>query len=192
VGEALRRLGVARAVVAGISMGGYVALEVLRARAERLAGLILMHTKATADTPEGRAARLAVARQVLADNSVDSLRPMATRMVSAESRAARPELVGRVERWIAEASPAGVAWAQEAMASRRDALGLLRAAGLPAMVVAGEDDPFSSLTEAEAMAEALGVGVDLEVLAGVGHLGPIESPSSLARAVRGFYWRAVG
>ncbi|MDR1394486.1 MAG: alpha/beta hydrolase [Bifidobacteriaceae bacterium] len=192
VATSLQELGVTRAVVAGVSMGGYVAMRLLMDHPELTVGLALMHTKATADSDDSVRARLNVAREVMRTGSVGSLRPMAGRMISAESAQAQPGLVERVEGWIGEASPAGVAWAEEAMASRQDSMALLRAAGLPSMVVAGELDPFSSLTDSEAMVTALGPRANLVVLAGVGHLSPLETTHSMARTMREFYRRCIG
>jgi pimeloyl-ACP methyl ester carboxylesterase len=166
-------------------------MSLLKAAPELLAGLALLHTKATADTSEGRAQRLAVAREVLDTASVAALRPMARSLVSAESAAAQPGLVGQLERWIEEATPAGVAWAQEAMASRGDQTAVLAASGLPSLVVAGEADPFATVGDAEAMADAIGPSTNLVVMAGVAHLSPLEAPDALARTVREFYRRAL-
>jgi pimeloyl-ACP methyl ester carboxylesterase len=189
VAETLAELGVARAVLAGISMGGYVAMSVLKQTPQLVAGLALMHTKATADTPKARAGRLEVAREVLASSSVDALAPMAGQLVSAESAKADPDLVDRLRAWIAEATPEGVAWAQEAMAKREDSSRVLSAFGAPALVVAGELDPFSSVADAEAMVDGIGPSAQLDVFLGVAHLSPLECPDALSRVVRGFYRR---
>jgi pimeloyl-ACP methyl ester carboxylesterase len=116
---------------------------------------------------------------------------MARAMVSADSAAAQPGLVEQIERWIEQATPAGVAWAQEAMASRPDSFGVLAASGLPSLVVAGEADPFASVGEAEAMADAIGPSAQLVTIARVAHLSPLEATSPLARSIREFYRRAL-
>ncbi|MDR2252507.1 MAG: alpha/beta hydrolase [Bifidobacteriaceae bacterium] len=192
VAASLGELGVTRAVIAGVSMGGYVAMSLLRQVPELFAGVALMHTKATVDTPEVRAGRLATAREVLRTGSVASLRPMASKLISAESAAADPGLAPQLERWILEATPAGVAWAAQAMAGRADSLAALRTFGTEALVVAGEADPFTSVAEAEEMMDALGWDAVFALFAGVGHLSPLEAPNALARTLRGFYRSAIG
>ncbi|MDR2454135.1 MAG: alpha/beta hydrolase [Bifidobacteriaceae bacterium] len=192
VAATLRELGVGRAIVGGCSMGGYVAMSLLRSAPELLAGLALMHTKAGADTAEARSQRLAVAREVADTGSVAALRPMARSLVSAASAAAQAGLVRRLERWIEESNPAGAAWAQRAMAARRDSSLVLAASGLPSLVVAGEVDPFATVAEAEAMADAIGPTAQLVVMADVAHLGPLEAPNPLSRLIREFYRRALG
>ncbi|MDR0593620.1 MAG: alpha/beta hydrolase [Bifidobacteriaceae bacterium] len=189
--DSLTELGVDRAVVAGVSMGGYVAMSILRDAPERLAGVFLMHTKAEADGPEARRGRLETARQVLAAGSTEILRPMASKMVSPTSRATSPGLVETIEGWIDQATPGGVAWAEQAMAGRPDAMAVLRASGTPASVVAGADDPFATVAQAEAMVDALGPTASLTVLTGVAHLGPLEGPNVTARLLREFYRRVL-
>ncbi|MDR2567237.1 MAG: alpha/beta hydrolase [Bifidobacteriaceae bacterium] len=190
--ESLAELGVKRAVVGGVSMGGYVAMSVIKDAPELAAGLVLMHTKAGADDPAGRAARLETARQVLQASSTEILAPMAAQMISAVSRAAQPGLVETIEHWIDQATPGGVAWAEEAMAGRPDALGILRASGLQTLIVAGSEDPFAPVAAAEQMADAIGPTASLVVLSGVAHLGPLEAPDVIARLVRESYRRMVG
>lgn len=189
VATSLEELGVQRAVIAGISMGGYVALQLMASRSDLISGVILMHTKATPDTPEAQTGRLATARTVLDTSSVQSLTPMAGKMISEASKVSQPELEGQLKRWILESTPDGVAWAEEAMATRPGYLDVLRASGLPATVIAGEEDPFSSVADAEAMADALGPGTNLVVISSVGHLSPLESPSMTARILREAYQR---
>jgi pimeloyl-ACP methyl ester carboxylesterase len=100
--------------------------------------------------------------------------------------------VERIEHWIDQATPGGVAWAEEAIAGRPDMLGVLRASGLPVMIAAGSEDPFAPVAAAEQMAEAVGPTGNLVVLNGVAHLGPLEAPDVIARLVREFYRRVVG
>jgi pimeloyl-ACP methyl ester carboxylesterase len=189
VGATLEKLSVKRCVVAGISMGGYVALSLMRLRPDLLAGVILMHTKAQADADETKLARLEVARQVLDSSSVATLSDMALQLVSGHSKAAVPGLVDRLRQWIAQATPEGVAWAEEAMASRQDSFEVLRSSGLPATVITGEDDRFASVADAEMMADMLGPGSNLVVLTGVGHLSAVEVPAVVARLLRESYYR---
>jgi pimeloyl-ACP methyl ester carboxylesterase len=152
-------------------------------------GVILMHTKADADNPPARARRLEVARQVLHLGTVEVLRPMAKEMISATSRASQPGLVETIEHWIDQATPGGVAWAEEAMAGREDATTILRSSGIPATIITGTDDPFVSVARAEAMADALGPNATLTVLSDVAHLGPLETPHTVVLTIREAYRR---
>lgn len=176
-------LDLPQVVLGGCSMGGYVAMAVLRAAPERVAGLLLADTKAVADTDEQRAGRLAAADRAeregtagwLADNSVPGL-------LGATTRDERPGIVGEV-RDLIEAQPAsGVAWAQRAMADRPDSADTLRAFTGPALVVVGEQDSLAPPETAVEMAELL-PHAERITLPEAGHLSATETPEAFSRAV---------
>ncbi|GAA4619716.1 alpha/beta fold hydrolase [Saccharopolyspora hordei] len=182
--ELLDRLELPKVVLGGCSMGGYVAMGVLRAAPQRVAGLLLVDTKAVADDDEQRANRLEVADRAeregtsgwLADSTLPNL-------LGRTTHEQRPEVVARV-RELVEAQPAdGVAWAQRAMASRPDSTDVLRAYTGPALVVVGEEDALTPPEHARGLADVLPAG-ELVTLPGTGHLPPVEAPEEFAAAVR--------
>lgn len=177
----LDRLGIDVAVVGGVSMGGYVVMELLRRCPQRLSGVLLMDTKAGADTEQARDGRLAMADAVL-EQGRRVLDPLVDGLLGATTRAERPDVVSRVRQWLDMAAPASVSWAQRAMAARPDSLVTLAAAGIPGAVVVGEEDVLSPLGEAQAMAAALGSGV--LTVPRTGHLAVLEDPEGAATALR--------
>ena len=105
----LDRLGVAEAVFCGLSLGGYVAMEIARQDPDRISGLALVDTKATADGDEARAQRHRVADQVLESGSTAVLeRAMLPNLLGATTHASRPEVVERVLGPRGDAADAGV------------------------------------------------------------------------------------
>ncbi|RKE21174.1 alpha/beta fold hydrolase [Streptomyces sp. TLI_171] len=180
--ELLDELGIEQAVLGGLSMGGYVAMAFARRHPERLAGLVLADTKATADTDAARANRERIAAAVLAAGSVELLIEERT-AENLLAPGADEELAGAVRQMIAEADPAAVAWAQRAMAARPDSLDDLAALEVPAAVIVGELDTVTPLSEARMMAEALG-DAELTVIPAVGHLSSLEAPETFNAAVR--------
>ena len=145
----LDRIGVNSAVVVGLSLGGYVAMELVRQDASRIAGLALIDTKASADTDEARANRLRVAEQVLeAGSTVALARAMLPGLLGATTHDERPEVVERVRGWIEEADPAGVAWAQRAMAARPESFADLASLTVPALVLWGAEDTLGAARRA--------------------------------------------
>ncbi|WP_042392596.1 alpha/beta fold hydrolase [Streptacidiphilus carbonis] len=189
----LDRAGIERAVVGGLSMGGYVAMALARRHPDRLSGLLLADTKATADTDQARANRERIAAAVLARDSVRLLvdEQVPSPLLGATSVQERPRLAERVQAMVEEASPEAVAWAQRAMASRPDSLDVLAEVRVPALVVVGEEDAITPPGDAEAMAAVL-PDVVLTVLPAVGHLSAIESPDAFNWAVRGLLARVEG
>ncbi|MDV6011804.1 alpha/beta hydrolase [Haloechinothrix sp. LS1_15] len=179
----LDRLELDRVVLGGCSMGGYVSMAVLRAAPERVAGVVLIDTKASADTDDARDTRLSTASRALAEGHhgwlADNLLPS---LVGPTTEAERPEVGTRVRELI-EAQPSeGIAWALRAMAARPDSFELLRSTRVPALVVHGEEDRLTGVDEAEAMADALPQG-QLAVVPRAGHLSPMEDPDAVAEAI---------
>ncbi|MDR1152698.1 MAG: alpha/beta hydrolase [Bifidobacteriaceae bacterium] len=175
--------GASRWTVAGVSMGGYVAMALARSHPGALAGVALIDTKAVPDDDATRASRHEIARRVLAEDSVDAVIGMAEALVGASSRATRPDLVAEVRRWIASGDAAGIAWAEAAMASRPDSRGTLRDLRCPAAVIVGEEDQLSPPDVARQMATSL-PGAVLTVVPEAGHLSPLEQPEPVAAALR--------
>lgn len=189
VAATLRAAGVERAVVAGLSMGGYVAMALAERHPGLVAGLGLIDTKATADDDAARQKRLEIARTVRAEMRVDAVFGMRTSVLGVTNRVARPDLVERIERWIRDQGPRAVAWAQEAMAARPDRTAVLSAYAGPSVVVVGDEDELSPVPTAEHMADALG-DVELVVVRGAGHMTSNESPEPVASALATLLRRA--
>jgi 3-oxoadipate enol-lactonase len=184
----LDHLRIERAVVCGLSMGGYVALALCAAYPGRLSGLVLAGTRAGADGPEGRAGRLEMASRVEAEGTRGLAAAMVPKLLGVTTRRTRPDLVTRVERWIGEAPPTAVAAAQRGMAERRDRGPGLAAIRVPVLVVVGDEDTISPPAEAAALQQAI-PGAELRVLAAAGHLSNLEQPAAFNRAVAGLLRR---
>lgn len=182
VAAAVRAAGHASAVVAGLSMGGYVALALLERHPDLVAALALVDTKATADTPEARAKRLRVADEVQAAGAVDPVLGMVEVLLGESTRSARPEVVERVTAWIADQHPARVAWAQRAMAARPDRTAVLRGFGGPVTVVVGDEDTVTGTDAAEQMT-AVSEQALLVVVPRAGHLSAVEDPAAVRTAL---------
>jgi pimeloyl-ACP methyl ester carboxylesterase len=187
----LDSLGLDRVLLGGCSMGGYVTMAVLGAAPERVAGLVLIDTRATADPPEARENRHAVAgraeREGVAGWLADQMIPVLLGSTTIERR---PDVVDTVRRRLDEVLPASVAWGQRAMAARPDSGAILRGAGVPTLVVHGEEDKLIPVDAARALAEL--TGAELAVLPGAGHLSPLEVPAEFTTAVLTLLGRSPG
>ena len=179
VAEALRGHG--PAVVAGLSMGGYIALALAERHPDVVAALGLLDTKAVADAPDAAANRRRIADEVERSGTVDAVRPMATALLGDSTRTARPALVDRVGVWIGQQRPAGVAWSQRAMAARPDRTAVLRSWDRPALVLVGAEDGPTPPSVAAETAQVL--GVESVVVPAAGHLTAIEDPAAVAGAL---------
>lgn len=184
----LEHLEVGRAVVAGLSMGGYAALALAEGAPERLRGLVLADTRATADTEEARQSRLDVARRVLAEGTDFLAGTLTPRLLGRTTRERRPDVVARVERMIREAPPAGVAAAQRGMAARPDRTRVLPRLDVPVLILVGEEDELTPPEEARAMEREVRGG-ELVTLPEAGHLASLENPEAFNDALSGFLRR---
>ena len=185
----LDRLGLEQVVLGGLSMGGYVAMEILRQRPEAVAALVLADTKAAPD-PEAAAEnrrRTAAALDELDERArpdalADDLLPT---LLGETTLQERPETLAWLREVVESTSPRGAAWALRAMADRPDSFDTLRGVRVPALVVVGSQDRLSPPSDAEAMAEAI-PGARLAVLEAAGHLSAAETPDEFNRVIEDF------
>lgn len=179
-------LGIAEPVVfCGLSMGGYIAWQFVRRHRARLRGLVLCDTRAAADAPVAAEARRVNAERVLREGAGFLADAMLEKLVAAETRQRRPDLVAALRRTVLAASPQGLAAALRGMAARPDASPWLPQMELPALVVCGSEDALSSVEEMRGLANRLPQARFVEI-AGAGHLSPLEQPPAVNAAVRSF------
>jgi 3-oxoadipate enol-lactonase len=170
--EALDSAGVDRAVVCGLSMGGYVALELWRSSRGRVVGLVLANTRAGADTPEGAAGRRELAARLTAEGSafmVESPPPLL-------SDGASDELRDRVRSLIAAQPASSIAAAALGMAERPDSTPDLATIDVPTLVITSSKDTLIKPEITSPMAEQIPAAA-LNVIPEAGHLSNMEAPA---------------
>ena len=173
-------------VLGGLSMGGYVAMAILRRHPERVSGLILADTKASADPPEAAANRRRIADAVIeAGNPSLLLDEVLPKLLGATTKERRPLVYGRVKALVERAPVYAVAWAQRAMAERPDSFDTLRAVPVPTLVVVGDEDQLSTPDEARAMADAV-PDARFVTIPQAGHLSNVEAPEEFNAALLEF------
>ena len=173
-------------VLAGHSMGGYIALAFARRYPAMLRGLVLAGTRSGPDTPEGAAGRRATAETVRAQGIGVVVDAMAPKMLAADNNDA--DLTARVRGLMMSASPAGVVAALLGMAERPDATPGLAAVAVPTLVITSAEDLLIPAPESEKMAAAI-PGATLKILPRGGHLFALERAEDFNRALRD--WLAV-
>ncbi len=180
----LDSLRIDRVSVVGLSMGGYLAFALWRLAPERIRALALCSTRAAADADAARIDRLAMAAQVERDRSVESIvEPMVARLLGPQARV-EAHIVDPVRGRIRRCSPAGIAFAQRAMAARPDSTELLASIDVPTLVVAGTQDAIIPRAEVRAMSDKI-TGSRLVEL-GCGHLCNLEEPRAFNAALGEF------
>jgi len=178
---------VAEFAVAGLSLGGYLAMALLRRVPHRITRLMLIDTKASVDAAAARGNRLAVAQRALAERDTEFLVPaMIPGLLGESTRNHRRDIVARTEEWIRSADPRAIAWYQQAMAQRPDSTADLGGFPRPALIVyGGQDTVLSPRAEQLLMLRHLPDARLIEIPA-AGHLSAIEQPEAVAEAIVGF------
>jgi pimeloyl-ACP methyl ester carboxylesterase len=180
----LDRDSVAKAVVAGFSMGGYVALALAEGYPDRIAGLGLINSQSMADSEETRTARRSLIEKVRRDGPNAALDAALPKMF-APSNAQRPDLTKVVRQGAAQAGVSGITWALEAMARRPDRTAVLEKLQVPILTFHTADDKFIPLERVREVAGRLPPARHIRVeLPGLGHCSPLESPESVAWALK--------
>jgi len=171
-----------RFAVAGHSMGGRVALEVIRQAPGRVTGLALLNTAVHAvreGEPQGRAHLLRVAyERGMSALAAEWLPPL---MGSDVARTAEllPRLTAMIERWSPDAYAAQV----NAMLHRPAALSVLSSVAVPTLLLSGSDDTSSPVSHHDSMRRRIPHATLFEIHGG-GHMAPVERPEPVAAALR--------
>ena len=181
----LDSLGIARAVMCGLSMGGYIAFSMLRRHRDRIRGLSLADTRATADSDETRANR----ERSITVIEQEGMTALASRQlqtsVGRSTLERQAPLAETVRRMMASVPPEGAIGALRAMAARPDSTPLLRTIDLPTLVVGGAEDGITPPDVLREMAAAIPKS-RIEILEQGGHLSPLERPAAFNHVVTEF------
>lgn len=169
--------------VAGLSMGGYVAQEILRQAPERVDRLALLDTRAKPDSPDETERRLTLMRIA---QSANGFAPVNKRMLPLLVHLARlgdQSLIRVVEQMAERTGIAGYLRQQQAIMSRVDFRPLLKLIACPTLVLCGRQDALTLVTFHEEMAASI-PHARLVVLEDCGHLATLEKPAEVNAALR--------
>jgi pimeloyl-ACP methyl ester carboxylesterase len=181
----LDRTGVDRAVVCGLSIGGYIAFSMWRRHRDRIAGLLLANTKAEPDDDAARERRRAVAEKARNGGS-EAIAAEPPPLLAADADESMWE---RVRAIIRRQSGEGIAAASLGMAERPDSRPILPEIDVPTTVVASDGDQLIPADVTAAVADAV-PGAELVRLEGAGHLSNLEHAEGFNRALRDLLARA--
>lgn len=181
-------LGLEGIVVGGVSLGGYVAMGLVRRHPSLVSALLLCDTKASADTAEARAGRerLAALCEAEPDQAGRILnQTVLPGLLGSTTRETRPAVVERTRGYLDRVDADTVAWYQRAMARRPDSHAALREWAGPALVLWGAEDALSPDEDQERLLGAL-PGSRRARIPGAGHLAIIEDPRAATTAILDF------
>ncbi|AJF66028.1 alpha/beta fold hydrolase [Streptomyces vietnamensis] len=177
----LDALDVQDCVLTGLSMGGQIAMELVRRHPERVRGLVLADTFPAAETEDGRKARNAMADRLLREGMRGYADEVLDRMVAPYNTHAAPH----VHRMMCATDPVAAAAALRGRAERPDYRETLTKVAVPALVVVGRDDTYTPVADAEEM-HALLPDSTLTVIERAAHLPNLERPEEFDAALDAF------
>jgi pimeloyl-ACP methyl ester carboxylesterase len=181
----LDHLGIEKAVVGGMSMGGYVLLNILERYPQRVAAAAFVVTRSDADNEAGKERRQALADEVMRNGSIVAANAFAAVLFADDTPTTRPAMVSEVKAWMQSNSPQGLAGALMAMRNRKDSTLLLPNFYSPAIVIgAGEDKaipPENSRLLAANLPDSR-----LVVIPNAGHMVTLEQPEAVNAALQEF------
>jgi 3-oxoadipate enol-lactonase len=181
----LDALDIERAIVAGLSMGGYVTLAFWRLHRERVLALVLADTRAGADNEEGKQKRRETIELARHEGPVAVARAMLPGMVGKSTREREPSVYAMMRAMLESASVDSLVGASEAMMNRPDATASLATIDVPTLIIVGEEDALTPPKESRAMHAAI-PGSRLAIIPGAGHVSNVERPAAFNHVLTEF------
>jgi pimeloyl-ACP methyl ester carboxylesterase len=175
--------GLERAVIAGLSMGGYIAFEIWRMAPAKVAGLVLLDTQAEPDSPEAKEARNRSIQEIAGGGMDAVCEGMLQRVLGKTTRASQPAVVEHVRRMILATTPEGAIRALEALRDRPSSVPDLPGISVPTTVAVGEEDELTPLALSQRMAASI-PGAELRTIPRSGHVSSLEAPADVTRTLR--------
>jgi 3-oxoadipate enol-lactonase len=181
----LDQLEIPRATIAGLSMGGYVALAFYKQFPSRVRSLVLADTRAQADTEAGKQTRAQQAEKAINEGMAGIADAMLPKLLTPETVSKRPEVVKRVRDMMLKTKAEGAAAALRGMAGRDDQTELLSKIRVPVLIVVGAEDAITPAADSEKMHNAI-TGSRLVVIENAGHVSNIERAGQFNYALLSF------
>jgi pimeloyl-ACP methyl ester carboxylesterase len=179
----LESRGISRCIIAGLSMGGYIAFECWKLFPEMIAGLLLADTRATADTAEGRMGRFAGMDRISSGDFSGFAEDLLKKLVAPSTHESRPELMDAIRKTMHSSPPESAVSALLGLAGRADSTPLLPTINVPTALVFGAEDAITPLSDGQSMLSQI-PGATLTEIPGAGHLSNLERPEEFNAALR--------
>ncbi len=178
-------LDIKKAIVCGLSMGGYIVLNAVNRFPERFAGIILSDTQCNADTPEAREKRYKTIQQIEADGLIDFAESFVKNIFSKNSLEERKDQVEKIKKIILSTSPKTVAAALVALAERWESCSGLNSISVPALILCGKEDIITPPERAEFLHQNI-KNSKIQIIDGAGHMSNIEQSNVFNKHIEDF------
>ena len=183
--EMLDTLKIERAIIGGLSMGGYITFNFLRKFPEKVAALVLCDTNAHADSEAVRESRLDLIEKIEAEGVQALIDEMLPKLICENTKQNKKELVQSLEDSFNKVNPQAAIAALRGMAQRKDNTDLLDKISVPTLLIFGAEDKVTNLEMAETMARTI-PNSSLVKIENAGHYSNLEQPEIFNQALSDF------
>ncbi len=180
----LEKLRIKNLVLGGLSIGGYVAFAYRRLFPDDIQALILVDTKADADTPQAKTGRKELADLVLTKGVASFADRMLPRLFSKQNLETNATIVKEARKTIETMNPSGIVGGLQSMAERPDSTPLLDQIRVPTLIIVGENDQTTTVDDAKKMTRI--AASKLVIVPNAGHISTLEQPERVSSAIRAF------
>ena len=171
-----------KAIICGLSMGGYIALRFFEKYATRVSALILCDTKSTPDTDEGKIKRFDSIKKIRKSRVSEFADAFSKNAVAKKTS---PKILNFAKKMIESNSADSICSSLLALAARTDTTLALTAIHVPTLVIVGEEDKLTPLSDSQKMMAQI-PDATLEIIPKVGHLSNLENPDEFNLILKKF------
>jgi 3-oxoadipate enol-lactonase len=187
----LDHLKIEKAILCGLSMGGYVALRAVERNPERVRALVLCDTRSEADTNEAKLKRAAGIRTIKEKGVPAFAEGFLKQVFAPKSFETQPQAVELIRKIILANPPLGICGTLLALASRTDTTAALPGITVPTLVLVGDQDPITPPAAAQSIQKAV-PGAELHILPNAAHMSNLENTEAFNQHLLAFLKKITG
>jgi 3-oxoadipate enol-lactonase len=183
--QLLKYLEIDKAIIGGLSMGGYIAFNLFRLAPEKFSALILCDTTYLADTVEKQKSRFELISKIKNQGSRALVENMLPNLISENTKQNNHSLTSKLEEIFSKVNPASAIDALQSMAERTDNSDIVKEINVPTLLVFGENDKVTNLENARQM-KSLIPHSELQIIENAGHYSNLEQPEQFNKILLDF------
>lgn len=183
--EVMDRVGLKKAAVCGLSIGGYAAMRAVEREPSRVSGLILCNTKSAADTNLAKLNRADQIRMILAGKKSRFAEDMARALFAPESFEKNRDAVNNITSIMKSTDETAIIGTEIALAARMDMTESMEKVSVPTLIITGDKDKVATQADAELMKSKI-KNSKFVLIHGAGHLSNLENPGEFNAAIVNF------
>mgnify|MGYP006192913765 FL=1 len=179
------KLSIEKAIICGLSMGGFIALNAIQKFPDRFEALILCDTQCIADTPEVKEKRYKIIEEIESDGATNFNEGFIKSVFHNDSLTNEKELVEQLRNVVFSNSKQIIKQGLIALAERSETCSNLSEIAIPTLIICGREDEVTPLAQSEFMNAAI-KGSKLQVIDNAGHVSNLEQPYEFNKHLHNF------